>query len=258
MALKTDEVCLFLFFITQPRPHLPLLLVVMSKSHSFDNAVSLTLQQTVQECRQVYPISTETLQWVSQCPEPEQMNKLLKLISWWNEKTTCTECGEDYLRKELRYDTVGPYAIDIEETLICENCWDFFLQPTLSRPKKRTKKFPAFLNPHDIAGIQKINGIIYDRATNKRVGTVQNYSAIGHTGKVKLDEFPDGEEIGTLDPNHYVALENGDEIKNVSMYDASLTECDMNSRASAEDLESVKKAFGWDESEIAYEYKPKA
>lgn len=138
-------------------------------------------------------ISPALASWASQCPNPGELAQVLGIALFRCGFAECNECGERMPRSDLRFD--ASYFETGE--LICRSCWTLFDCGTMARPEFKAPAWPARLDLSDQK--PKMKGIM--RLGGKAIGTVTNYVAGAHFGKVSLFAHPESAEVGSLDPD---------------------------------------------------------
>jgi hypothetical protein len=198
--------------------------LVPSTTKCMDAIVANTVQQGA-------VLSPDMTAWLAACPNPATVQAMLRLHMWLETPVRCLECGENETgegepmrRKDLRWDTVGPFCTGTE--LICRSCWDMFCEPTLARPKRRQTPWPDHL---DVRGGQDLTyrGQVRlkldasGQAPGPVIGTVRQYNPAGHTGKVILFAMQEHdrkngietcEELGSLDPDWEVVQDGTNHV----------------------------------------------
>lgn len=137
------------------------------------------------------PVSKELKQWFKSCPNLEELQDCL----WKSTKQRCHECGDRFPRFQLRADVISPYA---DGHLICTECWTIFFN-FATTPKLAWDDQPM---PSKDQATKAVcyDGILIDRKTRERRGTVQKYNPSTRSAvRVQLDAFPDCAESGMID-----------------------------------------------------------
>lgn len=142
-------------------------------------------------------ISKEMQDWANNCPNKEMLTKMLQDHVWYETFIHCPECGEKFLQKDLIVDSNGPYSDG--QQLICKDCWHSNNIVCKENGMPIQKK-PVYGIPPSNFGIKMTKPIYGIFRTGKKIGTVENYNAIFHTGRVTLFGMEDCAETGPLDP----------------------------------------------------------
>lgn len=141
-------------------------------------------------------LSAPLSDWLSTCPNPDELKRAVKRTMWLNSKQKCRECEEPFARKDLRPDVFSAWA---DGKLMCRTCWDFFQGYTTSVKMKWPDKLPE---NELVTEVELYDGIMIDRTTKQRFGTVKGYNPATKCAQlVTLDCMPECAESGIVDPD---------------------------------------------------------
>ena len=127
--------------------------------------------------------------------------ELVTAIKWagvLQQETTCHECGEPHLGADLRRDA----AYFESGNLICRRCWTFHDEGTIFNPGYKAPPWPA-TRAREAGDRAIVTGLIRDEKGTV-VGTVEDYRAGCHMGRVTFFACGEDAEYGSLDPRHTV------------------------------------------------------
>ena len=147
-------------------------------------------------------LSPSLVTWLQQCPDVKEMKSILKEYMWLETDCECSECGETYKQRDMRWDVGFPFSDG--QSLICHDCWNFFCEPTIANPDGIDEPWPSSVSSKGpTQNVNLMDGFIIDE-TDHVIGTVTGYNKKFHTGKVCLYGYETDAELGSLQPEHKV------------------------------------------------------
>lgn len=122
----------------------------------------------------------------------DRVAALFSIWKWMHGK--CCECGETYCNSDLRDDE----AYFESGNAICRNCWIAHDGGTIWNPEYKAPDWPETLNVVIGRIPQTLKADIYEKGTDRRIGTVTHYKPNTSMGRITMLDHPDHTEIGTV------------------------------------------------------------